>query len=258
MESHNDNPYWREPMVRLVLYVHRPAMAGGQALITDGRRVLEQLQREAPDIVEELSRRQIRYVTFFADAERPSKHVITSWQSTYANGCNGTAGCDLKAAAEAQMRENGQGFEWTDAGLRQWTITDAIKPHPITGELTWMNQLTAMHCSVFHNHPQYPEFNEPRPLEPCRMVDHMPYHTMFGDGEEFPQRVVDTVRRVQWENSVAFDYQAGDGLIIDNFLAMHGRFSFEGNRQLYLSLTGLELEARSQHETARKDHGGEL
>merc|ERR1712110_367193 len=108
-------------------------------------------------------------------------------------------------------------------------VRDAIRAHPTTGEETWMNQLTAMHCSVFHNHPSYPELHLPShaAAEPCQMHGAMPYHTAFGDGGEFPVAMLETVRRVQWENSVAFDYQPGDVILIDNYLSMHGRFSFQ-------------------------------
>jgi len=244
MEPHNDNPYWKRPMLRLALFCQVPPKQGGQGLLTDGRKVLEQLRAEHPDIVHALKERQIRYLHFFPDAEAFDGVVLTSWQAAYAPGCNASTGCDVRSSAENHLKRDGHGYEWIDAGLKQWTVTDAIKIHPTTGEETWTNQLAAMHCSVFHNHPAYPDLNLPadEATEPCRMHGAMPYHTAFGDGEEFPASMLEIVRRVQWENSVAFDYKVGDVILIDNYLAMHGRFSFEVPREMFLSMLGGPLE----------------
>jgi len=241
MEPHNDNPYWPRPMLRLVLFCRQPPRSGGQAQLTDGRRVLQQLQREHPNFVADLKRRKVRYVHFYPDAEAFHGVVINSWQAAYAAGCNSSASCDMRKVAEEALRRDGRGYEWTPTGLRQWEVSDVVKVHPVTGEETWTSQLTAMHCTVFDNHPEYVDLHrskEAATSEQCFMQDSMPYHTTFGDGEEFPIELLEAVRRAQWAHSVAFDYELGDVVLIDNYLAMHGRFSFEGPRELYITLVG--------------------
>lgn len=248
MEPHNDNPYWKRPMLRLAIFCRRPPARGGQAQLTDGRAVLRELREKHPEVMEDLRQRKVRYLHFWPDAEAFEGVVINSWQAAYAPGCAAPsaagARCDGRAAREAAeeaLARNGHGFEWTEHGLHQWEVSDAIKIHPVTGEETWTNQLTAMHCTVFDNHPAYTDLNRPSNLsasEPCAMRGAMPYHTAFGDGEEFSVSLLEAARRAQWAHSVAFDYEPGDVVLIDNYLAMHGRFSFEGDRELYITLVG--------------------
>jgi len=207
-------------------------------MLTDGRAVLKQLREEQPELVEELKVRGMQHLHFYPDADTFTGYIINSWQAAYASGCNATACCDTRAVAEAALEKDGRDYEWTEDGLRQWEIIDAIKVHPVTGEDTWTNQLSAMHCSVFHNHPNFPELHLPaeRAAQPCEMHGAMPFHTTWADGTEFGPKVLEVVREAQWRNSVAFDYGAGDIILIDNYLAMHGRFSFGGGREIYISL----------------------
>ena len=141
------------------------------------------------------------------------------------------------------LREGGFDFKWTsEGGLRKWEVIDAIRSHPVTGEESWANMITAMHCSVFDNHPDYPTYNrdEQQRAEPCQMHGQMPYDTSFGDnGEAFPVSYLHAMRKAQWRHSVAFDYQPGDLLVIDNYLAQHGRFSWEqedGPREIFMGM----------------------
>ena len=44
------------------------------------------------------------------------------------------------------------------------------------------------------------------------------------------QEEVERMHAAMWECAVAFDWEAGDVLVVDNEQCMHGRFSFEGER----------------------------
>ena len=41
---------------------------------------------------------------------------------------------------------------------------------------------------------------------------------------------MERMHAAMWECAVAFDWEAGDVLVVDNEQCMHGRFSFEGER----------------------------
>jgi alpha-ketoglutarate-dependent taurine dioxygenase len=51
--------------------------------------------------------------------------------------------------------------------------------------------------------------------------------------------VLEEVRRVYTEASVTFAWQKGDVLLLDNFLASHGREPFEGPRQVLVAMAQL-------------------
>jgi len=239
MEPHVDNPYWPKPPTHLVLYAQTPAAEGGQSILTDARGVLRQLQRDEPGILAQLKERRVRYNHFYPDRSSQSGgNVITSWQEALAADCSGS--CNATIKAEANLRQGGFSFEWTPGGLRKWELSDAVKPHPVSGEESWANMITAMHCSVFDNHLDYRALNRAPSLRgvPCKMRGLMPYDTSFGDGGHFPVEMVTAIRKAQWNHSVSFDYEPGDVLLIDNYLAMHGRFSWrpEIKREIFMAM----------------------
>ena len=45
-------------------------------------------------------------------------------------------------------------------------------------------------------------------------------------GGELPPRLIHAARRAQWAHTVSFDFEAGDLMVLDNYIAQHGRFSF--------------------------------
>lgn len=239
MEPHVDNPYWPVPPARLILFVGQAPKSGGQALVSDTRAMLRQLREQSPKVLAELERRHVRYEHFYPDRDAPGP-VITSWQDSLAKGCDARVGCNEKEIAEAAMRAKGFGFEWVKGGLKRWEVVPPVVRHPVTGEEAWANMLTAMHCTVFDNHPEYPELNRPPDArgEPCTLRGQMPYHTTYGDGANVPVADMHAVRKAQWNHSVSFDYEVGDLLAIDNYHAMHGRFSFQEPRELYLTMVG--------------------
>ena len=231
MEPHNDNPYWRSPPTHLVIYVERPPAAGGQALLCDGTKVLRALNETRPRLVASLVARGVRYEHSYPDGAAGAGGIV-SWQDAFQT--NDTA------STERKLRAAGYAYEWRGRSLRTWEVAPAVAPHPKTGAPCWFNMITAMHCSVFDTHPDYVELNRPPAgaTEPCALRGRMPYHTAFGDGEAFDAADVRAIREAQWAHSVAFDYAAGDVVVVDNYLAMHGRFSFAPPRDLFLTMVG--------------------
>jgi len=240
MEPHTDDPHWTVPPTKLAFYCRQPPPVGGQALLADGRKVLRLLRERNPEVLDELERRGgVRYEHFYPDETVHDATVITSWQTSFAPDCTLATGCDKKAEAERLLTAGGFGFEWTKDGLKKWEVRPAVMKHPQTGEDCWMNQIAAMHCSVFDNHPEFPAFHRaPADRGPCEMQGVMPYHTAFGDGTSFSPEVLRAVRQAQWEAAVSFEYEAGDVMVLDNYLAQHGRWSFEGSREFFLVMVG--------------------
>merc|ERR1719454_1868113 len=143
------------------MYSQLPPKEGGQGLISDSRNALKILQERYPEVLDEFRNRSLRYEHLYPDANAFEGEVITSWQTAFAGDCDVAAGCNQTMAAESKLREGGFGFAWVETGLKKWEVVNPVQKHPVQGEETWMNQVTAMHCSVFDNHPAYPELNRP-------------------------------------------------------------------------------------------------
>jgi hypothetical protein len=236
MEYHNDGSFGARPPTLLFLYCEQAPKQGGEALLYDSRKILKTLEKEHKDVLQELRDRRVRYYQFFPDQKTLTGNTsVGTYQDAFGSKCEGAS--NFSQAVEDYLTANGYGFEWVPSGLRMWNIKSPVVQHPTSHEETWFNQITAMHCSVFDNHPTYPELNRPEHerSEPCGMHGSMPFHTTYGDGGEIPMAVMDVLRNVQWSHGVSFDYKAGTVLVIDNYLVAHGRFSFEPPRAIYTS-----------------------
>ena len=61
-------------------------------------------------------------------------------------------------------------------------------------------------------------------------------HACFGDGTEIPIADLRAVRDAYRKAEVVFPWRAGDVLVLDNVLAMHGRKPFEGDRRVLVAM----------------------
>ncbi|GAA0431820.1 hypothetical protein GCM10009094_40470 [Massilia aurea] len=66
--------------------------------------------------------------------------------------------------------------------------------------------------------------------------DGFPHNCTFGDGTSISDEFMAQIRSVLLSNSLLFDWEQGDVLLIDNLLAMHGREPFEGTRITHVYL----------------------
>lgn len=67
----------------------------------------------------------------------------------------------------------------------------------------------------------------------------LPRNAYYGDGEPIPDEVVTGIRELYRQHAVSVPWQRGDVLIVDNFLATHGREPFSGDRQILVAMSDL-------------------
>ena len=94
MEPHVDNPYWNVPPTHLVIFVARPPIEGGQALLADGRAVLQELNATRQSLLWKLQEKGVRYEHYYPHDRDASG--ITSWQKAFSRNC--TSGCNADEA----------------------------------------------------------------------------------------------------------------------------------------------------------------
>jgi alpha-ketoglutarate-dependent taurine dioxygenase len=186
---------------------------GGETPIVDCRTVYTALR---PELVEQFERKKLRYVRNFIES------VDVSWQRFY--------GTDDPSEVERKCAEAGMGFEWgPDGTLKTWRVADAVLRHPRTGEPVFFNQLALHHISCLD------------PDTRASLVElygeaGMPRNVYWGDGSVIEDEVVDEVREVMDRESLAFTWQEGDVLVIDNMLVAHSRRPFTGTRKIVVAL----------------------
>ena len=67
--------------------------------------------------------------------------------------------------------------------------------------------------------------------------DDLPTNTYYGDGTPIEPSVLDELREIYRQETVAFPWEKGDVLMLDNMLAAHGRAPFVGTRKVLVGMT---------------------
>nr|QEO74756.1 Dioxygenase TauD/TfdA [uncultured bacterium] len=204
---HNELCYVTTWPMKIWFFCVTPAETGGQTPIGDVRKVL-------PHIPAEIRQRFIEkgwmLVRNFGD------HMGLPWQRSFRVGS--------KAEAEDYFRRGRISFEWKGGDrLRTWQVRPAVATHPVTGEQVWFNHTAFWHVSSL----------EPN-LREMLLADYgeegLPFATYYGDGSPIPDDVIEALREAYRKETVAFLWEKGDLLMLDNMLAAHGRFPYSGPR----------------------------
>ena len=190
--------------------------SGGATTLGDSRRILARIGAGALDRFRATGLRYIRNLS-------PDIGSGYSWQDAFET--------EDPAQAEAACRRVGAEFEWRDGGyLRVSQVRPATARHPVTGEEVWFNQADGFHPSA---------------LDPPTHASLLAWHgsedafrlnVTFGDGTPIARELLDEVRAAIRAERVEHRWEAGDVLVLDNFLTAHGRAPFSGPRKIALAM----------------------
>lgn len=190
-----------------------PAPCGGETPLADCRTVYRTLD---PAIRQMFGDKQLLYVRNFVEG------LDVSWQDFFRTAD--------RSEVERRCAATGDRCEWLDSEtLRVSQVCPAILRHPYTHERLFFNQLQLHHVSRLD-----PEVRTS--LQELLGKDCLPRNVYFGDGSEIPDSVVDEITNLYWEHSVAFPWQAGDVLVLDNMLVAHARNPFAKPRKIVVAM----------------------
>ena len=214
IEQHNESAYQPEMPQLILFFCKTPSRTGGQTPICNSRAIYERLP-------ESVRKRFISKRVLYVNNLNGGFGLGKSWQKQFET--------EDQAVVEDYLKRNNYDFEWIGDGLRTKIVCDAIKPHPVTGELCWIGQ-------PHHWHPTnlQPAVREKmsRRLSPMEM----PLNAFFGDGNEISESDLELIRGAITAETVEFDWQSGDVILLDNYLMAHGRRPFTGSREVYVAL----------------------
>lgn len=224
---HNESTYAARFPRKLFLHCRRPAETGGRTPIADVRAVLRRID---PALRAEFSRKGVLYVRNFGNGV-----FSPTWQEAFQT--------DDRSAMEAYCRKSGIDFEWVGPDhVRTRQRRPAIARHPGTGESVWFNHAATLHVSTL----------APRVrarIEKLFARDDLPTNTYLGDGSQIPADALEQIRSAYRHETVCFEWQPGDVLVLDNLLVAHGRESFTGPRDVIVAMS----ETTSWDEVAAAD-----
>jgi len=206
-----------------------PPAHGGATTLADGRSVLASID---PTIRERFERHGVRYTLGFRGPGQPLEaldrfaKINKSWMDAFET--------TDRSEVERHCRETNTRFEWTRRGhLVIETDRPATKRHPITNELAWFNQ-----AHLFKFNTRYlgrVRYELARAFFAATGL--VPHDACFGDGSPIDDDVIDHLFDVLEALAKPVEWEAGDVLVIDNVLCMHGRASFRGARKIAVAMS---------------------
>ncbi len=217
---HNEMSYTSVWPLRIWFYCAVAAPVGGETPLADSHAVYLRIPE---DVRARFERHGVRYVRNY----RPGLGI--SWEDAF--------GSDDRATVERFCTERGIEFEWlADGSLRTVETVQAAITHPGTGQPVWLNQ-----AHLFHVSNLKPETREA--LLGLMAEHELPRNSYLGDGSPLDPADLASIRAAYAAETLAFRWQPGDLLMVDNLAMAHGRMSFEGPRKILVAMTASSADA---------------
>lgn len=196
---------------KLFFFCEQASEAGGATPICRSDILLEHLEREIPGFVKTCEEKGIRYSQTMPAVNDLESGQGRSWASTLS--------ADNAKEAEAKLERLGYEWKWqADGSLSVTTpVLPAVKILP-DGRKVFFNQLIA----AFRG---WQDARNDREKSIC-----------FGDNSSINNDDMALVIRLSDLLTFDIPWQTGDVVLVDNFVTMHGRRPFEGQRRVLASL----------------------
>lgn len=217
---HNELSYAHKWPSRLYFCCITAPISGGSTTIADSRALLRDLSPATVGLFEQ------KGVTYVRNLHGGSGVKIgLSWQDTFETS--------LKSDVEAYCHAGDIKYEWKpDNGLRLIHTRSATATHPQTGDKVWFNQAEQFHPSTNPSdvYEALTEIYGDTPFD-------MPQYACFGDRSPIADEVLTEIRSIMKANTIAFPWQRGDLMVIDNMLTSHGRSPYSGPRKILVAMS---------------------
>jgi alpha-ketoglutarate-dependent taurine dioxygenase len=226
---HNELSFVRHYPKHIFFFCEVAPGTQGETILGDARRVYRALD---PAVRERFLQRQLKYVSAYygrsliMDLVNSLQPSHKSWREVFETSERGEV--------ERLCREHDFQFDWHDDNwIRISQTRPAAITHPETNEWVWFSQA---HLYDF----------SPRLLGLWRYVAakafyarrHTRMHEIFhADGSKVARADLYHIMDTLDANTVAFPWQKGDVLVLDNVLTMHGRATFDGPRRILAGMT---------------------
>lgn len=209
---HNESSHLYHWPMKLWFYCVQPPAEGGETPIVDCRQVY---QRIRPDVLNKFAEKGLLYVRNFIPG------FDMSWQDFFRTS--------EKTVVEEKCRTSGVNFRWNGDALTTHRLRAAVSKHPRTGESVFFNQIQLHHVSCLPARVRHS-------VERVFSEHELPRNVFYGDGSLIPDSVVSEIREVYAGSAVAFPWQKGDVLLVDNMLVAHARNPFKGERRIMVAM----------------------
>lgn len=223
---HQEMAYLPHYPRRLAFYCKVAATEGGETILGDMRGIEELATSSFRD---KLAAEGVLYRRNFRAEEDHEHPILTGIHRTWSQAFQ----TEEPAVAEEAARSLGLEYRWEDDGsfTTEYRASGFVEVPGGRGQ-TWFNQITSQYLgprgigetawAVIQEH--YPSGRT------------LPYDSRYGDGSPIDPADMDQLLDAYEGRRVAFPWQDGDIMVLDNYLTAHGRNRFEGARDVQVAL----------------------
>lgn len=210
---HNEMSYSRNWAMKIWFYCVKPAAKGGETPIADSRSIFNKIP---PQIRQRFIDKKVMYVRNYG------RGLDLDWQNVFQT--------NDKSVLESYCDRAGIEFDWiSENHLRTRQVCPAVATHPMTKTIVWFNQAHLFHVSSL-------PFNIRESLLSMMSEHDLPRNSFYGDGTPIEDSIIEEINEIYRQEAIAFPWQAGDILMLDNMLFAHGRNPFIGSRKVLVGM----------------------
>ncbi len=226
---HNELSFVNSYPNHIYFFCEIPPVDRGETILGDARAIYKAID---PEVRARFEERRLGYVSNYYYKSRVM-HLLNRMQRFHKSWIE-VFETDSKQEVEEKCRLNDFAFRWN---RNDWLRVEQIRPatmlHKETGEAVWFNQVHLY------------DFN-PRLLGRGRWLGSNLLYSLpntrlhevhFADGSKIPRDDLYHILDVLDAKTIAFPWQKGDLLVLDNVLSMHGRATFTGRRRILTAMT---------------------
>ena len=224
---HQEMSYMPSGPRLVAFYCRKPSLTGGETVICDMRGLLEALPALLREKLTTLDVEYVRNMRSQAVDDWRAKAIYRhpTWQYRFET--------EDPAVIEVLLNERGAQFEWhADGSLSFWTRVPGITTHPVTGDTLYFNQMN----SQVQHHLTIGEERAAAIDTAYGTTTPRAYSVRFSNGGVLSEAEFLAIHAAFEQRKIAFPWQAGDVMLLENRLTAHGRNPFTGPRDVQVML----------------------
>ncbi|MFB9885167.1 TauD/TfdA family dioxygenase [Balneatrix alpica] len=198
---------------KLFFFCLQPADVGGATPVCRSDALYQRLLELVPEFMQDCEQKGLKYRTRMPGENDQQSGQGRSWRSTL--------NCQTQAEAEAKLVQLGYSWQWLEDGSLEarTPVLPAVIEHE-SGRKVFFNQLIAAYMGW------------------AGVRDHPAKALSFGDDSAIAAEHLQLAASLAAEFTYPLAWQAGDMALVDNRLAMHGRYPYQGQtkRQVLVAL----------------------
>lgn len=191
---------------KLFFFCQSAADQGGATPLCRSDALFSALQEQDKALADDFEQKGLKYTTVMPGADDAASAQGRSWKSTLS--------VETVEEGEAKLKELGYSWVWNDDG--SLAATTPVLPAVLereNGRKVFFNQLIAAYMG-------------------WKGVRENPASAItFGDGSHIPKEALELVNDLSAQFTFDLAWQDGDVAIVDNYMAMHGRRPYSGERK---------------------------